>query len=234
MDYAATASQTSYTPIATGLLPNAPHIFPQSVKKYVYVIDSDAGIADTLSRNGYEVISLASPRELSFQLQSNAALCLVLNLDSPELNANELLDNLRKIAIGLQVIAVTSDSTPTTAREALRGGASDLCVGPVSAEKLSECADQALIRDQQGEPSPMEVRTRLATLTEREREVVEHCLQGTITKVIAKYLDVTYQTIDKHRKKALRKMGAGSMVELSNLLNRTTLYSLGCNYEFKA
>ncbi len=218
----------------TGVIPNSPHVFPAAPKSKVFVLSRDSTVAHKLKSASFAVVELASLRDIRIQLSVNTPSCVVYDIDIAPNDTKQAIEHLWRLAIGIPVIAISNDNSCGNVRNAMRCGASEFCSKSFDGERLEDVVERALDRDRNGNPSPMEVRRRIASLTEREKEVIENCLQGTVTKVIAKHLDVTYQTIDKHRKKALRKLGVGSMVELSNMLFRTTLTSLGCDYEFNA
>lgn len=76
--------------------------------------------------------------------------------------------------------------------------------------------------DSTGDHSPCHLRSRLGTLTERELEVLKLFVAGQNTKVIAKQLGVSYQTIDKHRNRGLKKMHVNSLIELARVLKGET------------
>lgn len=209
-----------------------PHLLPPESKTLVLVSETLTETRQILSESGYNVQEVQHPRDISACLQGNLAVCWLVDLDTLNGRLGDLLERVWTFAIGLQVIAISSDPSSSAICQAIRSGATDYCTRPFSHQQLSEAVDRAFARDTGGSPSPMVVRSRLAKLTDREREVVDCCLKGINTKVIAKQLDVTYQTIDKHRKKALRKMEIGSMVELAVLLHQTTLTAMGCRYSF--
>ncbi|MEM7475725.1 MAG: LuxR C-terminal-related transcriptional regulator [Planctomycetota bacterium] len=225
--------QSSFSTIPnTGAIPNTPHVFPVAPKSMVFVLGRDPAITAKLREAALNVVELAQVRDIRIQLNVNTPTCVVIDVDMAPNETRQTILQLWRLAIGLPVIAISHDTSSANVRRALRNGAADFCAKTFDGERIEDVVDRVLESDRTGNPSPMEVRRRIACLTEREKEVIENCLQGTVTKVIAKHLEVTYQTIDKHRKKALRKMGVGSMVELSNVLYRTQLATLGCDYEF--
>jgi len=69
-------------------------------------------------------------------------------------------------------------------------------------------------------PSVLEIRARLATLTPREREVLEYVVAGKSNKQIAGELDAIEKTVKTHRAHVMEKMGAQSVAELVQLLER--------------
>lgn len=200
----------------------------------VYVLQLEPNATSTLDGVCDSVVPLNDHSDLRLHLDCESATCLVLNADRLADGLGLICRQIRQFAIGLPVVALTADHSIPNVRRVLRCGVFDCCPIEVGYQQLTQSVSAAIAADGTGDPAPSEVRNRIASLTEREREVVEECLGGVMTKVIAKHLEVTYQTIDKHRKKALRKMGVGSMVELANLLSHTASAQFGFTYTFRA
>lgn len=85
---------------------------------------------------------------------------------------------------------------------------------------LYKAIQRACQHDIDGNDSPRNFRADWATLTGREKESLRHFVSGMNTKVIAKQLSISYQTVDKHRNRALRKMNCGSLVDFASRLYR--------------
>ena len=98
---------------------------------------------------------------------------------------------------------------------------------PIARDELAGVLQQALECDAAPPYSPAALRRKMLQLTRREKQTIELFLQGNNTKVVAKSLSVTHQTVDKHRGRALRKMGMRTVVDLLNALHRTMLQSIG-------
>lgn len=200
----------------------------------VYILRDDPNAAATLEGFCDSVVRLSDPSEIRLHLACGSLSCLVLNADRLSDELKPVCQRVHQMAIGLPIVALTTDQSSANIRRILRSGAFDCCPIEIGYQQLATSVSAAIEADGTGDPSPNDVRNRIASLTDREREVVEECLKGVMTKVIAKHLEVTYQTIDKHRKKALRKMEVGSMVELANLLSHTASAQFGYAYTFRA
>jgi two-component system response regulator DctR len=110
----------------------------------------------------------------------------------------------------------------STAVETVKAGAFDFCEKPFSDGELIQRVEQALQlsmqrfaqhKDRQG------LRDRVAALTERERAVMEHVLEGMLNKQIAEQLDISVRTVEVHRARVFAKMEVKSAVELARLLH---------------
>ena len=99
----------------------------------------------------------------------------------------------------------------------MKSGALDFLTKPVDGERLLEAVRAALERDRARRRAGAEVaerRRRLATLTPREREVLEGVVAGRLNKQIAASLGIALKTVKIHRGRMMEKMGAKSVAEL--------------------
>jgi len=192
------------------------------VKPLVFIVDDDdlvrRGFSRLLDSAGYEVQSFASAREfLDRSHRDSGPACLVLDVQMPELTGLDLQEELRTDGAILPIVFVSGrGDIPMTVR-AIKAGAMDFLTKPVSEEALLEAVAQALARAARITAEHAEVtqiRTRAATLTPREREVLEFVISGLMNKQIADALGTAEQTIKVHRARILKKMGVRSVAEL--------------------
>ena len=202
-------SETVRAPVPTVLLQ----------KQKVFVLDQSSVLMDSM-RGLSGIVPVAHVDELTDQVASATTGCVVLDLESIKCSVHALTQRLWAKAIGFPVIAVCHMQTLDVVRELLRAGVSDVLPKPVDAVMLNSAVQRARSLDETGGPSASVLRARLYTLTDREREVMHHCLRGLPTKLIAKQLNVTFQTVDKHRARGLRKMSVSSLLELTHAMSR--------------
>jgi FixJ family two-component response regulator len=103
----------------------------------------------------------------------------------------------------------------------MKAGAVDFLTKPVERGKLLESVRAALARDvvdRAARERSDAVAVQVASLTAREREVLELVAEGLLNKQIAARLGTAEKTVKVHRARAMRKMGAGSVAELVRLL----------------
>jgi two-component system response regulator DctR len=153
----------------------------------------------------------------------SAPSCLVLDMRMPGLSGLGLFDWLADEGLLplLPVIFLTGHGDVPTAVATVKRGAFDFVEKPFSNNALVDRIEQALAtsraalaaRDSQGG-----LRTRLAELTEREREVMQLVVEGRPNKLIADALDISVRTVEVHRARVFDKMQVKSAVELANLL----------------
>ncbi|MGB7345347.1 MAG: LuxR C-terminal-related transcriptional regulator [Pirellulaceae bacterium] len=157
--------------------------------------------------------------------------CVLIDFDT---DREEIVEQLRETFLAwklVSVIACSKTDSGQSAMEAAKAG----CVEFVAldnhehssnkAHRVDDAIERACRFDTEGQESPQQFRENLKTLTTREDEVLRFFINGMNTKVIAKQQSVSYQTIDKHRNRALRKMNCGSLVEFASLLYRRSYQS---------
>ena len=113
---------------------------------------------------------------------------------------------------------------------AMKAGAVDFLPKPVDPEHLLKVVEQAIVHHarQQGSNAALrEFRSRIESLTKREREVMDQVVAGLLNKQIADQLGITEYTVKVHRGRAMRKAGVESVAELVTLWERAGLTTQG-------
>jgi two-component system response regulator FixJ len=143
----------------------------------------------------------------------------------PEMNGLELQQELAKRGSPLAVILMTGHGDVPMAVNAMRAGAFDFIEKPFADDALlgsvRRALEQAKARGRRPVGSPAEsteVARRLASLTPREREVLDHLVRGSPHKVIAYELKISPRTIEVHRARIMQKMEARNLAELVRLM----------------
>ena len=193
----------------------------------VFVVDDYAPVRSSISRllraAGFAVAPFASAGEFLAQYDPQKVGCLVLDLAMPFLNGLELQHVLAKAGSLLPIIFLTGHGDIPKGVQAMKHGASDFLTKPVNDEDLLAAVRAAIeknraLRREQAELS--EIRARLATLTPREREVLECVVAGKLNKQIAGDLGTVEQTVKVHRAHVMQKMRVQSVAELVRLTQR--------------
>ncbi|MBS0328685.1 MAG: response regulator transcription factor [Proteobacteria bacterium] len=147
--------------------------------------------------------------------------CLVLDIRMPGMSGIELQEKLSREQAHLPVIIVTGHGdVPVTVR-AMKTGAFEFLQKPFNDQVLIDAIQAALgkygaVWDQEDKRS--QANRSLATLTRREREVLELLRRGKPNKVIAAELDLSVRTVEGHRANITEKMGVKSLGQLIELL----------------
>ena len=193
----------------------------------VFVVDDYApgrrSISRLLRAAGFAVTAFASAKEFLAQYDAEAPGCLVLDLAMPAVSGLELQGILSDRGSLLPIIFLTAYGDIPKSVQAMKLGASDFLTKPVNDEDLLAAVrvaiekNRALRRD---EEELSEIRAHLATLTPREREVLEYVVAGKLNKQIAGELGTVEQTVKIHRAHVMQKMRVQSVAELVRMTER--------------
>jgi FixJ family two-component response regulator len=190
----------------------------------VYVVDDDDAMRDSLRwllrSAGYTVFAFASAAEFLRADRAEVRSCLLLDVRMPGLSGLELQQELNRAADTLPVIFLTGHGDIPMAVNAVKRGAFHFLEKPVDDAELLEVIDEALATHG-GDAEQQAVRRAkalIATLTQREREVMELVALGRKNKQIAAELSVSVKTVEAHRAKVMEKTGAHSSAELAGLV----------------
>ncbi len=196
----------------------------------VFIVDDDPAVSKSLSRllrsAHLPVAAFSSPHEFLERYDPNLAGCLVLDVAMPGLNGLELQRAL--IARGHEppIIFLTGHGDIPMSVQAMKRGAVDFLTKPVNDADLLKAIYVAIEKDRlrrQTRAEIDEIQQRLATLTPREREVLEHVISGQLNKQTAADLGTVEKTIKVHRGRVMHKMKVSSVAELVRLAERVGL-----------
>jgi FixJ family two-component response regulator len=193
----------------------------------VFLVDDDAGVLKALSRRlrhkGYDVLSFADPEEFLRQHDPRIPGCVVLDLSMPGFDGLQLQRVLTESGNQRPVVFISGKGDiPSTVR-AIKGGAVDFLSKPIDDNALLDALARAKERDEADRKAKAEletIRSRLATLTPREREVLPHVVAGRLNKQIAGDLGTVEQTIKVHRRRMMEKLGVRTVLELARMMDR--------------
>jgi two-component system response regulator DctR len=145
--------------------------------------------------------------------------CVLLDVRMPGMNGIAVFDQLvaRSLLARLPVIFLTGHGDVPMAVDSLKRGAFDFFEKPFNDNQLMDRVEEALTASRQAAASGA-VRARLATLSAREREVLDLILAGNMNKVVADKLGISMRTVEVHRAHIFDKMQVKTAVELAGLL----------------
>ena len=187
----------------------------------VFVVDDDAAVRDSIAEL-VESVGLQAecyPSALAFldALQPQRPGCLVLDVRMADMSGLVLQERLNELGTTIPVIVLTGHGDVPMAVQAMRAGAADFIQKPYREQALLDSINAALASDAAARRSSAiadNFDQRLAALTEREGEVLDHLRAGKTSKEIAKALAISPRTAEAHRRNLLRKLGIGSLKEL--------------------
>ncbi|GAB3462689.1 response regulator [Massilia terrae] len=145
--------------------------------------------------------------------------CVLLDVRMPGMNGIAVFDQLvaRGLLPRLPVIFLTGHGDVPMAVDSLKRGAFDFFEKPFNDNDLMDRVEQALAASLRAGHTAA-VRARLATLSAREREVLDLILAGKMNKVVADELGISMRTVEVHRAHIFDKMQVKTAVELAGLL----------------
>ena len=196
-----------------------------SVNGLVHLIDDDEDVRRA-------VAFLLGPAGLAVKVYDSASTflekcddfqsgCIVSDVRMPGIDGLELLRRLNQKKSRLPVVVMTGHADVALAVAAMKEGAVDFIEKPFPDEVLLAAILVALDRKEKAVSSDThtdEVRKRLASLTAREKEVLDGLLAGHPNKTIAYDLGISPRTIEVHRANVMTKMGASSLSELVRMV----------------
>lgn len=190
-----------------------------------HIIDDDEAIRDALQwqfRTRGVACRMWSGAEAFLEAwRSDWRGCIVLDIRMDGMSGLECFDELLDRNCTLPVIFITGHGDVPMAVGALKKGAFDFIEKPFNDNDLIEHVQRAMAQDEASQRAAADrdtVEARLATLTAREREVMELILEGKFNKVIADELSISMRTVEAHRSRIFDKMMVRSAVELAQML----------------
>jgi len=191
----------------------------------VHIVDDDEAIRDALSwllqSRDVQAETWESAEDFLAAWTPLMAGCLLLDIRMEGMTGLELFDRLRERGCRLPVIFLTGHGDVPIAVSALKKGARDFVEKPFNDNDLVDRVIEALAFDAEQrarEAGQASVTARLATLTQRERQVMDLVVGGKLNKVIADDLGISMRTVEVHRAHVFEKMGVKTAVELARLL----------------
>lgn len=188
----------------------------------VYVVDGEKAtrhdLCLLLQGAGYEVKDFASAQALLDVAPVLMPGCIVVDTRSPASCGLTVPKELKARRVGLPVIMIgDARGDVTVGVQAMKAGATDFLAIPYSPEQLLDAlaAAQASIREQAERSHEAErAAAAIASLSAREREVLEGLLAGGSNKTIARDLDISPRTVEAHRARIMERLGTHNLPEL--------------------
>ena len=195
----------------------------------VFVVDDDAAVRDSLrmmlKAAGCTVATFAGADEFLSAYNSETVGCIVLDINMPGMNGSALQEELNRRGSRLPIIFLTGQGSIPLSVRSLKLGAMDFLTKPVDGTELLACVTQALDKCLQLQKQAHESQSRasrLAILTEREREVMMLVIDGLTSKEIAQRLGINFRTVENHRAHVMLKTGSSNLLELARIATEQT------------
>ena len=193
----------------------------------VYVIDDDEAMRDSLDfllgSANFDVTLFELAQQFLDALPGVEFGCVVSDVRMPGIDGIELLKRLKASHSTIPVLIMTGHGDVPLAVEAMKLGAVDFLEKPFEDDRLIGMIDVALKQALSGvrsEAVTLDISARIASLSPRERQVMDGLIAGLSNKLIAREYDISPRTIEVYRANVMTKMQAGSLSELVRLAMR--------------
>lgn len=191
----------------------------------VYLVDDDAAVRRALQlllqTLGIPVTVYSDPRDFLGDLPQLLPGCVILDIRMPAMSGLRLQERLTTLAAHWPVIIISGHGDIDACRIAFKQGAVDFLTKPVDEQDLIDAVQRAMAQFealQRRQAEAQEARQLLASLTDREREVLELIVRGLSSRDCAELLGVSPRTIETHRANLATKLGTHAVVELAVLM----------------
>ena len=203
---------------------SASDICPMRTVPIVFVVDDDDLVREWLElliqSAGCQVETFASAEEFLARPRVLSPSCLVLDVKLPHLNGLDLQERIAADRVDMPIIFITRDADIPTIVRAMKAGAAEFLTKPFDADVLLDAIREAIDRSEcvlRQEAKMRSLRNHYASLTAREREVMDLVVTGELNKQVGGELGISEITVKAHRGKMMRKMQAGSLIDLVNM-----------------
>jgi two-component system response regulator FixJ len=193
----------------------------------VFVVDDDDAMRDSLefllSSAGCAVRTFETAERLLEALSDGNCGCVVSDVRMPGIDGLELLRRIKAARPSLPVVIITGHGDVPLAVEAMKLGAADFVEKPFDDERLIGVVQAALAGAPREADPANEIVARVASLSPRERQVLDGLVAGLSNKAIARDHDISPRTIEVYRANLMAKMQAGSLSDLVRMAMRAGL-----------
>jgi FixJ family two-component response regulator len=198
-----------------------------SAKPIVFVVDDDVSVRESLEllidNEGWQPKTFASAQEFLGSPRAVVPSCLLLDISLPGINGLDLQKRLAAERTDMPIIFITGHGDVPKTVQAMKAGAIEFLTKPFSDEVLLSAIRQALERSRLAlvqEAEIEQLRSRYASLTPREREVMALVVSGLLNKQVGGELGISEITVKAHRGQVMHKMKANSVADLVKMAGR--------------
>jgi len=190
----------------------------------VFVVDDDISVRESLelliSCKGWTSESFSSAKSFLRRAPPSVPNCLILDIGLPDLDGLELQKLVSGDRREMPIIIITGRRDVPMTVQAMKAGAVEFLTKPFESEELLQSIRRALALSAQvmeANEKVQPLRDNYASLSRREREVMELVVSGLLNKQVAGELGISEITVKAHRGNLMRKMRADSLPDLVNM-----------------
>jgi FixJ family two-component response regulator len=190
----------------------------------VFIVDDHAGVRDSIAELvdsvGLRHATFGSAQQFLDAFDPAARGCLVLDVRMAHMSGPALQDRLSAMDARIPIVFISGHADIDVVVKTIKAGAVDFVTKPYREQQLLDSINAAMALDAANHGAPRvgsEFGTRLATLTARERQVMDLVVAGQSSKSIAQALGISHRTVELHRNHIFDKLGVKSAPELVRL-----------------
>jgi two-component system response regulator FixJ len=200
-----------------------------SGSRTVHVVDDDPDVLRSLEQvllaAGFHPVLYETPFALLDAVDRLADGCVLVDVRMPRMDGLQLQERLNELGSRLPVIFITGQGNIPMAVRAMKCGAVDFIEKPFDDNRLlsSITSALALVSRRSRYQAAIEAAHRVATLSRRERQVLDGLMTGRTNKAMARDLGLSVRTVEVHRARMLERLGTHSLAEAIRLAVTATL-----------
>lgn len=194
---------------------------PSESKPLIAIVDDDAsvreGLCSLVRSAGWRAEVFQSADEFLARSRADEPNCLILDLQLTGTTGLDLQKRMAEVNLQIPIVFLTGHGDIPASVRAMKAGALEFLTKPVDEQTLLAAVEDAIERDRHARARRAEMgdlQNRYASLTGREREVMQQVISGLLNKQVAAQLNITEFTVKIHRAHVMRKMRAGSLADL--------------------
>ncbi|MGK2908626.1 MAG: response regulator transcription factor [Sphingobium sp.] len=187
----------------------------------VYIVDDDSMVRRSLSFSlntaGFETRAFVSGSDFLDEVGHLPAGCVLLDVRMPDMDGISVLDELSKKSALHPAVIMTGHGDIETAVRAMKLGADDFIEKPFNDADLLEVLEALFARlpaRLEAEAKRTMAQTSVATLTAREKELLQGLMAGLSNKAVATWLGISVRTVEMHRSNLMSRLGVNTFAEL--------------------
>jgi len=196
----------------------------------VFIVDDDSAVRDSLmlmiEQEGIKVETYHNGEDFLNVCHNGTYGCAILDIRMPGMDGMQLQQELNRRNIKLPIVFLTGHGDIPLSVKAVKTGAVDFLTKPVTRENLLSSVRSAILESQRlitQLENGQDAKSKLADLTEREREVMALAVAGSPNKEIARRLGISHRTVEIHKSKIMHKTGATNLLDLARIASEGRL-----------